>query len=231
MTAATRRPAAKAGQQKKETAAAAATTKAAAAGPSAAAPSPSRGPAYFFFQYGGLALCTLGVALLWAGYGKGWMHDTYLTLLCVALNCAGLFVHETRPFSVSFLFFVSRRLGRPAPSPSLALSAPLSASFSRTRPPRPKHVPGKNNNHSSSAPSRSSARPSRPPPRSGSRALPPLGRLFSRRVFLARPPLSPRCFRRARQRRENRGTHVSRPLSLSASARSLMYTSCRASDR
>jgi hypothetical protein len=56
--------------------------------------------AFAFYQYGGLAFCVTGVALLWAGYGAGWMDDTRLTMLCVALNCVGLFLHETRPFSL-----------------------------------------------------------------------------------------------------------------------------------
>jgi hypothetical protein len=56
--------------------------------------------AYAFYQHGGFAFCLTGVLMLWLGYGAGWMDDTRLTLLCVALNVVGLFLHETRPFSL-----------------------------------------------------------------------------------------------------------------------------------
>jgi hypothetical protein len=96
------KPAAKAGGRKATESAAApkeASAAAASAAPSTATPHSAL--AYAFYQYGGLLCCVTGVALLWLGYGAGWMHDTKLTLLCVALNVLGLFLHETRPFSVS----------------------------------------------------------------------------------------------------------------------------------
>jgi hypothetical protein len=70
----------------------------AAAAPSSASSSPRSPLAQAFLQHGGLVFCVAGIALLAAGYGRGWMHDTHLTLLCVAFNLVGLFLHETRPF-------------------------------------------------------------------------------------------------------------------------------------
>lgn len=87
--------AAKGGRKATESAAAPEKTTAVAA-----STPPSSPLAQAFYQYGGLLCCVTGVALLWLGYGAGWMHDTKLTLLCVALNVVGLFLHETRPFSL-----------------------------------------------------------------------------------------------------------------------------------
>lgn len=132
----------------------------------AGAPSPpsSSSPlAQAFYQHGGLALCVTGVALLWMGYGKGWMHDTQLTLLCVAFNLAGLFLHETRPFSVSRCWQCCLPLARFLAAES---NDALSAHPSSFNPPPP-HT----HTHSSSASSRRSARRRPPRPRRGSLAL------------------------------------------------------------
>lgn len=48
-------------------------------------------------QHGGLVLCIIGVVLLMVGYDAGWMHPTHLSLTCLGLCLAGLFMHETRP--------------------------------------------------------------------------------------------------------------------------------------
>ncbi|KAI8463987.1 MAG: hypothetical protein J3K34DRAFT_526560 [Monoraphidium minutum] len=49
-------------------------------------------------QHGGLGLCAAGLGLLSVGYGRGWMHDTHLSLLALAFCLLGLFLHETRPY-------------------------------------------------------------------------------------------------------------------------------------
>jgi hypothetical protein len=77
--------------------------------PSAAAadagPPPTLGDYARFaaLQHGGLALCVFGVALLICGYDAGWMHSTTLSLICLGFCLLGLFMHETRPVSVSCL--------------------------------------------------------------------------------------------------------------------------------
>lgn len=58
---------------------------------------------YYTAQYIGLVCCVLGIALLWAGYGRDWMHNTHLCLLCLGLCLLGYFFHELRPFNVSSL--------------------------------------------------------------------------------------------------------------------------------
>lgn len=99
MATATRRAAATAKSPARGAAKKAAASSSSAAAAKSAAPAAQRSPlAQAFLQYGGLVFCVSGIALLAAGYGRGWMHDTHLTLLCVAFNLVGLFLHETRPF-------------------------------------------------------------------------------------------------------------------------------------
>jgi hypothetical protein len=56
---------------------------------------------FYIAQYLGIALCALGIGLLAAGYDRGWMHNTTLTLLSLGVCLVGLFFHEFRPFNVS----------------------------------------------------------------------------------------------------------------------------------
>jgi hypothetical protein len=56
---------------------------------------------FYSAQYIGLVVTVFAIGMLWVGYGKEWMHDTHLCLLCLGLCLLGLFFHETRPFNVS----------------------------------------------------------------------------------------------------------------------------------
>eukprot|EP00878_Enallax_costatus_P026116 GHUV01027994.1.p1 GENE.GHUV01027994.1~~GHUV01027994.1.p1 ORF type:complete len:102 (-),score=19.84 GHUV01027994.1:376-681(-) len=56
---------------------------------------------YYFAQHIGLVCCIAGIALLWAGYDRDWMHNTHLCLLSLGLCLLGWFFHELRPFNVS----------------------------------------------------------------------------------------------------------------------------------
>jgi hypothetical protein len=56
---------------------------------------------YFAEQHGGAVFAVAGVALLCAGYDKGWMDNTVLCLVSLAICLVGLFFHEFRPYNVS----------------------------------------------------------------------------------------------------------------------------------
>lgn len=53
---------------------------------------------FYAAQHIGLVLCVAGVALLAAGYDRGWMDNARLSLASLALCLVGLFFHEFRPF-------------------------------------------------------------------------------------------------------------------------------------
>lgn len=59
---------------------------------------------FYFAQYIGLVIVLAAIALLAAGYGKEWMHDTMLCIICVALCLVGLFFHETRPWNLEKVY-------------------------------------------------------------------------------------------------------------------------------
>lgn len=56
---------------------------------------------YHFAQHIGLICVIAGIALLWAGYDKDWMHNSNLCMLSLGLCLLGWFFHELRPFNVS----------------------------------------------------------------------------------------------------------------------------------
>jgi hypothetical protein len=58
-------------------------------------------PRYYLSQYLGIGIATTAVVLMFVAYGKGWMNDTVLMLLVLALMLVALFFHELRPFNVS----------------------------------------------------------------------------------------------------------------------------------
>jgi hypothetical protein len=56
---------------------------------------------FYFLQHMGLVCVIVGVALVYFGYDQGWMHNTTLLLLSLAICLVGLFFHEFRPYNVS----------------------------------------------------------------------------------------------------------------------------------
>jgi hypothetical protein len=80
--------------------AAARTAQVAAKAAEDAPATPEQKVRFYIAQHSGLACVLLGLALVFFGYGRGYMHDTPLMLLALAICLLGLFFHELRPFSV-----------------------------------------------------------------------------------------------------------------------------------
>lgn len=95
-------------RQRKKRSAADATGAPSASSPEGEQPqvplTPGQRANYYFSQHVGLAVAGGGIGLLCCGYGQGWMHDTHLCMLALALCCLGLFFHELRPFNAQALY-------------------------------------------------------------------------------------------------------------------------------